>query len=88
MTSDPPVTLALTRTSDASNRKMPGKGHIDWLSIRQALDDVEYQGGILIETFPNPNSETGRTINAWRPLVDDFDGEAKEALAFLKQTFS
>ena len=72
----------------ASNRKMPGKGHIEWAAIRQALDDVNYQGGILIETFPNPNSETGRTINAWRPLVEGFDGEAKESLAFLRQVFA
>lgn len=71
----------------ASNRKMPGKGHIDWAATNQALENVNYQGGILIETFPNPNAETGRTVNVWRPLVEDFDGEAKEALTFLRKAF-
>ncbi|MEL6148785.1 MAG: sugar phosphate isomerase/epimerase family protein [Chloroflexota bacterium] len=69
----------------ASNRKLPGKGHINWGEVRAALDDVNYSGGVIIETFPNPNSETGRTVNTWRPLVTDFDAEAAEAAAFICQ---
>lgn len=72
----------------ASNRKLPGQGHIDWRDVRLALDDVNYQRGIVIETFPNPNVETGRTVNTWRPLVQDYDAEAKQSLAFLHQHFS
>ncbi|MCP4357075.1 MAG: sugar phosphate isomerase/epimerase, partial [Chloroflexi bacterium] len=72
----------------ASNRKLPGQGHIDWTAVNQALTDVHYQGGIVIETFPNPNAETGRTVNVWRPLVKDFDAEAQHALSFLRQHFT
>ena len=68
----------------ASNRKLPGKGHINWTEIFNALDDVGYQGGVVIETFPNPNAETGRTINTWRPLVQDYDREAIEAVTYLR----
>jgi len=68
----------------ASNRKLPGKGHIDWGQIFDALDDIHYNRGIVIETFPNPAAETGRTINVWRPLVEDFDAEAVESLTFLR----
>jgi hypothetical protein len=38
-----------------------------------------------METFPNPAAETGRTVNTWRPLVNSYDEEAKQALAFLRQ---
>ena len=69
----------------ASNRKLPGKGHIDWPLIFDMLDEVNYQGGMVIETFPNPDAETGRTINVWRPLVHDFDAEAIESLNFLRR---
>ncbi len=69
----------------ASNRKLPGQGHINWSAIQQALDDIGYQGPIVIETFPNPNTETGRTVNTWRPLVHHLDDEVKEALAFLRE---
>jgi D-psicose/D-tagatose/L-ribulose 3-epimerase len=68
-----------------SNRKMPGRGHIDWSGVRAALDEVDYQGTLVIETFPNPAAETGRTVNTWRPLVSDYDEEAQRALALLRQ---
>ncbi|MEM7127701.1 MAG: sugar phosphate isomerase/epimerase family protein [Chloroflexota bacterium] len=68
----------------ASNRKLPGKGHISWTEVFNALDEVNYHGGVVIETFPNPNAETGRTINVWRPLVEDFDREVVESLTFLR----
>jgi D-psicose/D-tagatose/L-ribulose 3-epimerase len=68
-----------------SNRKLPGRGHIQWDGVKSALDDVGYDGPLVIETFPNPATETGRTVNTWRPLVQDYDDEAKQALAFLRQ---
>jgi D-psicose/D-tagatose/L-ribulose 3-epimerase len=68
----------------ASNRKLPGKGHLNWDAVREALDDVDYQGGVVIETFPDPTAETGRTVSVWRPLVSDFDSEAREAAQFVR----
>lgn len=68
-----------------SNRKLPGHGHIDWQAIKTALDEVSYNGVLVMETFPNPAAETGRTVNTWRPLVGDYDDEAKKALAFLRE---
>lgn len=68
----------------ASNRKMPGRGHIPWSEVRRALDDIDYQGGVVIECFPNHLAETGRTVHTWRPLVEDYDSEASAAAAFLR----
>jgi D-psicose/D-tagatose/L-ribulose 3-epimerase len=70
----------------ASNRKLPGKGHIAWAEIKDALDAIGYQGHLVIETFPNPAVETGRTVNTWRPLVSDPDNEVKASLKFLRET--
>lgn len=70
----------------ASNRKLPGQGHIVWPEIKQALDSINYQGQMVIETFPNPAAETGQTVNTWRPLVSDPDNEVKASLAFLRET--
>lgn len=67
-----------------SNRKPPGGGHIDWGGIRTALDAVDYGGPLVIECFPNPQSETGRTVNTWRPLVRDYDAEIARAVALLR----
>lgn len=68
-----------------SNRKLPGKGHLDWASIKTALDEVRYDGALIIETFPNPTAETGRTVNVWRPLVQHYDEEARQAVTFLRE---
>ncbi len=68
----------------ANNRAMPGKGHIDWDAIAKALDVVNYSGWVVVETFPNPAVETGRSTHAWRPLVDDLVGEATAAATFAR----
>jgi D-psicose/D-tagatose/L-ribulose 3-epimerase len=68
-----------------SNRKLPGRGHIDWSAVKSALDEVSYQGPLVVETFPNPAAETGRSVNIWRPLVQDYDAEAQQAATFLRQ---
>jgi D-psicose/D-tagatose/L-ribulose 3-epimerase len=68
----------------ANNRVMPGKGHIDWDAIAKALDVVNYSGWVVVETFPNPAVETGRSTHAWRPLVDDLVGEATAAATFAR----
>ncbi|MBW7883089.1 MAG: sugar phosphate isomerase/epimerase [Caldilineaceae bacterium] len=69
----------------ANNRKPPGPGHIDWLGVRRALDDAQYDGWLVIESFPNPAVETGRTVNTWRPLVTDAETEIRRALTFLRE---
>jgi D-psicose/D-tagatose/L-ribulose 3-epimerase len=72
----------------ASNRKMPGRGHVDWAAVKKALDTVNYQGWLVVECFPNPNVETGRTVYTWRPLVEEPDEEARQAAAFLRERVS
>ena len=69
----------------ASNRKLPGQGHLDWPAIRQALDDIYYAGGLGIEVFPLPDTETGRSVNIWRPLVADLEADLRVAARFIHQ---
>ena len=69
----------------ANNREMPGKGHINWDEIATALDDVGYDGWVVVETFPNHNVETGRSTHAFRPLAGDLMAEAGEAAEFVRK---
>lgn len=69
----------------ANNRAIPGRGHIDWGAIATALDHIDYSGWVVVETFPNPEVETGRSTHAWRPLVSDLMGEATEAATFVRE---
>jgi D-psicose/D-tagatose/L-ribulose 3-epimerase len=68
----------------ASNRAMPGKGHINWDEVAAALDAAAYEGWVVVETFPNPEVETGRSTHAFRPLVDDLMAEARQAAGFVR----
>lgn len=67
----------------ANNRKAPGKGHIPWDEVRQALDDIHYQGYLVAETFVNPAGEVGRGLSIWRPLAEDLDENAHQTAEFI-----
>lgn len=69
----------------SNNRRPPQYGHLDWTGIRAALDNIDYRGWVVFETFPNPSVETGRSTHAWRSLVDDPDAEARAAADFLRE---
>jgi len=71
-----------------SDRGTPGTGNLDWLGIKQALQDIEYKGAIVIETFGAPSKELARAASIWRPLANSADELASEGLAFYKHLFS
>ena len=67
-----------------NDRGTPGTGHIPWGEVAAALRAIEYQGGVVIESF-SPKAETWiRALSAWRPFAPDMDLLASEGLAFLK----
>jgi D-psicose/D-tagatose/L-ribulose 3-epimerase len=38
-----------------SDRGTPGTGHLDWKGIKEALNDINYEGAMVIETFGAPS---------------------------------
>ncbi len=73
-----------------NNRVVPGKGHLDWDEIFQALKDINYTGRIVSEPFVMMGGEVGESIMVWRNLVDDcseasLDAEAKFLIDFEKK---
>lgn len=59
-----------------SNRQAPGHGHLDFLSVLQALQDVHYGGYLSLECLPLPNprqaAEDG--IRTVKPLLARLKG--------------
>ena len=73
-----------------SNRKAPGRGHLNWDEIFSALSDVKFKGRIVSEPFIMKGGEVGRDICVWRDLISDtseaaIDEEARFLLNFEKQ---
>ncbi len=54
-----------------SNRQAPGHGHLDMLSVLQALQDVQYQGYLSLECLPLPDSRQAAEdgIRTLKPLL-------------------
>ncbi|MEX2445624.1 MAG: sugar phosphate isomerase/epimerase [Alkalispirochaeta sp.] len=70
-----------------NDRSAPGKGAIDWHSIKNSLEQVGYDGSIVIESFM-PDIRIGGTVpSVWRRLAPDGQTLAREGLAFLQDLF-
>lgn len=72
------------------NRKVPGRGHMDWDEIAGALKEIGYQGRVVMEPFVKPGGQVGRDIRVYRDLsggADEagMDAMAAEALAFMRE---
>ncbi|WP_316569177.1 sugar phosphate isomerase/epimerase family protein [Neobacillus sp. YIM B06451] len=74
------------------NRKVPGKGHMPWTEIGQALRDIGYQGYVVMEPFVRPGGIVGSDIKVWRDLSNNadeakLDQDIQESLQFVKKEF-
>jgi D-psicose/D-tagatose/L-ribulose 3-epimerase len=68
-----------------NNRKRPGAGQIAWTAVKQALDDIDYQGWLVMESFVQPGDEVGRDLFIWRRLYDDLQSDAQAGAAFMRR---
>lgn len=68
----------------ANDRGAPGSGHLDWPAIVAALDEVRYDGPLVIESFTADNATIATAASIWRPLAASQDVLATDGLAFLR----
>ena len=67
----------------ASDRGVPGTGHIDWPEVFRALQDIGYDRWITVESFsPEPGS-SGAKAAIWRRLAPSADAIAKGGLELM-----
>jgi D-psicose/D-tagatose/L-ribulose 3-epimerase len=70
-----------------NDRGAPGSGHVPWDEVSAALDDIDWDGPIVIESFTNKVKSIARAAAIWRPLAASQDALAVDGLKFLKQQF-
>lgn len=68
-----------------NDRGTPGSGNVAWTETWAALEDIEYKGAIVIESFLPTVKEIARAVSLWRPVAPSMDSLAREGLAFLQQ---
>jgi D-psicose/D-tagatose/L-ribulose 3-epimerase len=75
-----------------NNRKVPGKGHMPWAEIGQALRDINYNAGVVMEPFVRVGGTVGDDIKVFRDLSDGaddkgLDDDIRQSLIFVKNQF-
>ena len=68
-----------------SDRGTPGKGQVHWLKVAQALQDIEFRGDCVIESFTPDCEAIADAAAIWRPLASSQDALARDGCQFLKQ---
>ncbi|MFC1805885.1 sugar phosphate isomerase/epimerase family protein [Planctomycetota bacterium] len=68
-----------------NDRGQPGTGQVPWDGVFAALDDVGYDGWVVIETFARGIRDLCKAACIWRDIYSDPEGLARDGLAFLKE---
>ncbi len=71
--------------ASASHRGLLGQDQVDWPAVLGALDEIDYKGDIVIESFSKDNDVLAKATSIWRTLYESPDQLAVEGLAFLKE---
>lgn len=70
-----------------SDRGTPGGDHTDWRGIVAALEDVGYQGDVVIESFTQDVKVIARAAAIWRKIEPSRERIAMDGLRFLRSAF-
>jgi D-psicose/D-tagatose/L-ribulose 3-epimerase len=70
-----------------NDRGIPGSGHIPWKDIAQALQEIDYQGDLVIESFSDQVRSIAKSVSVWRKLALSSEDLAENGLKFLKNNF-
>jgi len=67
-----------------NDRGIPGRGHIDFLSILRAARRSGYDGWLTLEAFGAGLPAIAAATRVWRPLFPDYDTLFAESAAFIR----
>ncbi len=68
-----------------NDRGTPGTGHVPWGEVVRALDEIGYEGQLVIESFTPAVQEIARAASIWRPLDAAGDELARRGGVFLRE---
>ncbi len=69
----------------ASDRGIPGTGHVNWDEVFKGLSEIGYDGWLVIESFYGPMKEMPVVSSIWRKLADDINDIPRQGLKFIRE---
>lgn len=67
-----------------NDRGAPGSGQVNWQEVKEGLQDINYEGPVVIESFTPEVKSIARAAAIWRPLASSPESLAQDGLTFLK----
>lgn len=71
-----------------SDRGTPGGDHIDWPGIAKALEQIKYDGDVVIESFTTDVKVIAKAAAIWRRIEPTRDEIAVKGVKFLKKALA
>ncbi|MBT8185979.1 MAG: sugar phosphate isomerase/epimerase [Eudoraea sp.] len=71
-----------------NHRGVPGTGLTPWMDFRLGLEDIDYKGAVVIESFTPEIKELAGAVCIWKNLAASQDEFALDGLKFLKKIFN
>ena len=71
-----------------NDRGAPGSGNVTWDEVANALEEIGYDGPVVIESFTPEVKSIARAAAIWRSLTPSPEDLAKDGLKFLKGLLS
>jgi D-psicose/D-tagatose/L-ribulose 3-epimerase len=68
-----------------NDRGAPGSGNVPWDEVAKGLNDIHYDGPVVIESFTAKVKSISRAAAIWRALAPSQDVLAEDGLKFLRQ---
>jgi D-psicose/D-tagatose/L-ribulose 3-epimerase len=68
-----------------NDRGAPGSGHVPWNSVAAALQEIHYDGPVVIESFTPKVKSIARAAAIWREFEPSPDALAERGGKFLRQ---
>ena len=70
-----------------NDRGTPGHGHIDFAKMFAVLREVEWDGWLTVEAFGQALPDIAAATKVWRPLFDNDEQLAQDALKLVRETW-
>lgn len=77
-----------------ANRRCPNpNGRMDWQAIGNALNEIGYDGYVVMEPFVQMGGQVGKDISIWRDMSngateEQLDADAAASVEYLRRVFS
>lgn len=76
-----------------ANRKCPGSGRLPWQEMADALNEIGYEGSVVMEPFVRPGGGVGSDIKIWREIIpgitdEQLDEDIRKSCAFCNRIFN